>query len=353
MTIANTIYHRFKRHRSLQTSVITAMPLVVLMPHSGCNCRCVMCDIWKDNQNRQQLSANDISQLLVSLKKLGTQQVLMSGGEALLHPAFFHFCELLRQEQISVVLLSTGLTLKKHAQQLTEQVSEIIVSLDGDPATHDRIRNIAGAFDLLQEGVKAIRQINPAYRITARTVLHQLNFRIMSDIIRTAKEIGLDQISFLPADVSSHAFNREILWSGDKQQEIMIAKEELPNLKNILETVNRERQPDNRFIAESADRLMQIHTYYSALHGLQSFPYQKCNAPWVSSVVEADGTVRPCFFHEAMGNIRENDFEDILNSRQGIQFRKNLDVATNPTCEKCVCRLYLSPGTTLSSISKP
>ena len=164
MTIAGTLYHRFKRHRSLQTSVIKAMPLVVLMPHSGCNCRCVMCDIWKDNQNRQQLSANDISRLLVSLKKLGTQQVLMSGGEALLHPAFFHFCELLREEQISVVLLSTGLTLKKHAQQLTEQVSEIIVSLDGDPATHDRIRNIAGAFDLLEEGVKAIRQINPAYR---------------------------------------------------------------------------------------------------------------------------------------------------------------------------------------------
>lgn len=112
MTIAGTLYHRFKRHRSLQTSVIKAMPLVVLMPHSGCNCRCVMCDIWKDNQQRQQLTANDISELLVSLKKLGTQQVLMSGGRSLLHPAFFQLCDILRQEQISVVLLSTGLTLK-------------------------------------------------------------------------------------------------------------------------------------------------------------------------------------------------------------------------------------------------
>ena len=353
MTIAGTLYHRFKRHRSLQTSVIKAMPLVVLMPHSGCNCRCVMCDIWKDNQQRQQLTANDISQLLVSLKKLGTQQVLMSGGEALLHPAFFQLCDILRQEQISVVLLSTGLTLKKHAQLLTEKVSEIIVSLDGDPATHDRIRNIAGAFDLLQEGVEAIRAINPAYRITARTVLHQLNFRIMGDIIRTAKKMGLNQISFLPADVSSHAFNREVLWSGDRQQEILIAKTELPDLKNILERVNEERKADNGFIAESADRLMQIHTYYSALHGLQSFPYQKCNAPWVSAVVEADGTIRPCFFHEAMGNIREGAFNDILNSKQAIRFRKNLDVASNPTCEKCVCRLYLSPGTTLSANHTP
>lgn len=353
MTITGTLYHRFKRHRTLQTSVISAMPLVVLMPHSGCNCRCVMCDIWKGNQHRKQLTINDISELLVSLKKLGTQQVLMSGGEALLHPAFFQLCDILRQEQISVILLSTGLTLKKHAQQLTEKVSEIIISLDGDPATHDRIRNITGAFDLLKEGVEAIRKINPAYRITARTVLHQLNFRIMGDIIRTAKETGLDQISFLPADVSSHAFNREVLWSGERQQEIMIAKEDLSALKSILETVNREREADKGFIAESAERLLQIHAYYAALHGLQPFPYQKCNAPWVSAVVEADGTVRPCFFHKAMGNIREDAFNDILNSEQAIRFRKNLDVATNPTCEKCVCRLYLSPGTTLSSNHTP
>lgn len=353
MTIANSIYHRFKRHRSLQTSIISAMPLVVLMPHSGCNCRCVMCDIWKDNQQKQQLTEQDIRQLLVSLKKLGTRQVLMSGGEALLHPAFFRLCEIFRQQQISVVLLSTGLTLKKHAQKLTELVSEIIVSLDGDPATHDRIRNIRGAFDLLQEGVNAIRQINPAYRITARTVLHQLNFRIMGDIIHTAKELGLNQISFLPTDVSSHAFNREVLWSGERQEEIMIGEKELPELKKILEEVNRHQNAATGFIAESPERLMQIHTYYSALHGLMSFPYRQCNAPWVSAVVEADGTVRPCFFHEAIGNIRDNDFTDILNSRQGIQFRKNLDMVSNPTCEKCVCRLYLSPGTRLPSNNKP
>jgi len=175
----------------------------------------------------------------------------------------------------------------------------------------------------------------------------------MGDIIRTARELGLDQISFLPADVSSHAFNREVLWSGERQEEIMIAKTELPELKNMLELVNQERKTDNRFIAESADRLMQIHTYYSALHGLTAFPYRQCNAPWVSVGVEADGTVRPCFFHEAMGNIRDTDLKDILNSEQGIQFRKNLDVATNPTCVKCVCRLYLSPGINLPSISRP
>jgi len=353
MTIAGTLFQRYKRHRSLQTGVITAMPLVVLMPHSGCNCRCVMCDIWKGNQQRQQLTANDIRHLLVSLKQLGTRQVLMSGGEALLHPAFFELCDILKQEAISVVLLSTGLTLKKHALLLTEKVSEIIVSLDGDRLTHDRIRNISGAFDLLQEGVQSIRQIDPTYRITARTVLHRLNFRLLGNIISAAKEMGLDQISFLPADVSSHAFNREVLWSGERQEEIMIAREDLPELKTVLEKINAERGRDIGFIAESPDRLMEIHTYYAALQGLAPFPYRKCNAPWVSAVVEADGNVRPCFFHEAMGNIHEGELKAVLNSEQAVRFRKDLDVASHPTCEKCVCRLYLSTGTSLSTKQRP
>jgi len=53
---------------------------VILMPHSACNCRCVMCDIWKGNHNLKQLTEEDITGLLTALKKFGTQQVLMSGG---------------------------------------------------------------------------------------------------------------------------------------------------------------------------------------------------------------------------------------------------------------------------------
>ncbi|MBE0572400.1 MAG: SPASM domain-containing protein, partial [Ignavibacteriaceae bacterium] len=66
-------------------------------------------------------------------------------------------------------------------------------------------------------------------------------------------------------------------------------------------------------------------------------------APWVSAVIEADGSVRPCFFHEVIGDIREAYLADIINSEKSISFRKNLDVQTNPICKKCVCSLNLSP----------
>jgi MoaA/NifB/PqqE/SkfB family radical SAM enzyme len=344
-----SLYQTYQRYRSLQTHIITSLPIAILMPHSACNCRCVMCDIWKDNKNLKQLTEDDIKDLLISFTKLGTQMVLMSGGEALLNPRFFRFCELLQQQHIRISLLSTGLTLKKNAEQLINWVNDIIVSLDGNEETHDRIRNITGAYQKIKEGVHAIKSLNPAFKITGRTVIHRLNFRQWPHIIQSAKEIGLDQISFLPADVSSHAFNREVLWSDQRQHEILPDETELNDLEGIIEHLiqNDSTDFDRGFIAESPEKLRKIYSYYAAFYGRNPFPYKKCNAPWVSAVVEADGTVRPCFFHDALGNIHESELHTLLNTGRSVDFRKNLDMEKNEICQKCVCYLNLAPRVNL------
>lgn len=341
--LQQSLYHTYKRHRTLQTHRITALPIAILMPHSACNCRCVMCDIWKDNKNLKQLTEDDVQGMLHSLKKLGTKQVVMSGGEALLNANFFRFCEILEKEGIVVTLLSTGLTLKKNAELIAKHVHDVIVSLDGDEPMHDAIRNIPGAFNKVREGIAAIRAINPKYRITCRTVIHQINFRVWDKIIDSAKAIGIDQISFLPADVSSQAFNRETTWDTERQGEVMVLKQDLPELKEmILQLTDKYKADlDSRYIAESPEKLMKIYGYYSALYGLNEFPFKRCNAPWVSTVVEADGTVRPCFFHNAVGNIRNNSLDEILNNEASMQFRKNLDMDKDSTCVRCVCYLNL------------
>lgn len=344
-----TLYQTYQRHRTLQTSRIKALPIVILMPHSACNCRCVMCDIWKGNRNLKQLNEQDIQGLLSSLKKFGTQQVLMSGGEALLNPHFFRFCEILNKEKIKVSLLSTGLTLKKNASMLVAYVNDIIVSLDGDEETHDRIRNIPGAFQKMKEGIADIKRLNPDFKITGRTVIHQLNFRKWLTIIEAAKEIGLQQISFLPADVSSHAFNRELMWDEKRQHEILLSKKDLPDLENIIENllIHKSHDFENNFIAESPQKIQNIYSYYAAFYGLNDFPFKRCNAPWVSTVIEADGNVRPCFFHPSYGNIHNESLDQILNSDKAISFRKTLDMDKNEVCKKCVCYLNLAPRTRL------
>ncbi len=342
-------YQTYKRYRSLQTHKISALPIVILMPHSACNCRCVMCDIWKGNHNLKQLTEEDIKGLMGTLKGLGTQQVLMSGGEALLNPNFFRLCEILKKENIKISLLSTGITLQKNAEALVKWVDDIIVSLDGDEIIHNSIRNIPGAFKKMAEGIRAIKTLKPDLKITARTVIHRLNYAVWPQIIDSAKLLGLDQVSFLPADVSSHAFNRQQLWDQPRQDEILLSESDLDKLKDIISSLftNYKNEFTGKFIAENREKIQNIFFYYAAFYGRNDFPYKKCNAPWVSTVVEADGTVRPCFFHEPYGNIKDRSLDKIINSQSAIEFRKNLDIAKNETCIKCVCYLNLSPGTVL------
>jgi len=340
-----SINQTYRRFRTLQTDVISALPVVILMPHSACNCRCVMCDIWKDNKNLKQLTPDDITGLLTALKKFGTRQVVMSGGEALLNANFFRLCAILKNKGIKVSLLTTGLSIKANADELLKYVDDLIVSIDGDSPLHDAIRNIPNAFKKLKEGVEHIKHLKPGYRITARTVVHRLNFRNWQAIIDEARTMGIDQVSFLPADVSSHAFNRQTAWNEPRQHEILIDEHELPELQETIYYIlqNNKELFHSGFIAESPLKIQNIYQYYAAFYGLNPFPYKKCNAPWVSTVVEADGSVRPCFFHDVIGNIRDASLDEILNSEKAISFRKKLDMGTDPTCVKCVCSLNLSP----------
>ena len=345
MMNGQSIAETYRRYMTLETGHISSLPIVILMPHSACNCRCAMCDIWKANNHLRQLKEEDVQGLLSTLRKFHTREVVMTGGEAILNPNFFRFCEMIRKENIKLTLLSTGLTIGKHVSSILQWVNEIIVSLDGDEQTHDDIRNMPGAFRKLKAGIEAIRRQAGNYKITGRSVIQKLNFRKWPSIIGAAKELGLHQISFLPADLSSEAFNRQEPWNRQRQEEIMLNEAELQEMKSILDQISALylAEFDSGFIAESQAKLRKILVYYSAWRGLNPFPYKKCNAPWVSTVVEADGTVRPCFFHSAIGNIRTDSLDKILNGQYGRAFRNSLDVQTNKICERCVCSMYLPP----------
>lgn len=337
------LHHTYRRIQTLRTHRITALPVAILMPHSSCNCRCVMCDIWKGNARKNQLTENDIADLLRSFRKLGTRQVVMSGGEALLNEHFFRFCGMLRAAGIKITLLSTGLLLKKYAEEIVANIADVIVSLDGDEQTHDAIRNIEGAYARMKEGVQHLKKLKPSLPVSGRSVIQRLNFRNWPLIIGSAKEIGLNSISFLPADVSSEAFNRDRPWDEGHVSAVAIQEEELPELKEVISSLIRDhaREFQKHFIAESPSKIAGIYTHYAAIHGLCDFPSRKCNAPWVSVVVEADGNVKPCFFHNTIGNIRGEGLESIINGDHGLSFRKSLNMEKDPVCTRCVCSLNL------------
>jgi len=324
----NAMTHRLRR-----------VPVMVLMPHSRCNCRCIMCDIWKANKNGTSITEEQLEAQLADFRRLKVEWVLLSGGEPLMHPNLWSLCSSVKKLPARITLLSTGLLLARHAQEIVRYCDDVIVSLDGSKDVHDRIRRVPEAFDQLTAGVGALRMVKPDYPISGRCVLQRENFEDLPNIIETARRIGLDHISFLAADVSSTAFNRPRGWTDERASEVCLLVTEAERFASTVEeTLSRQAEAfSSGFVVETPSRMRKLVAYYRAANGNGAFPLTECNAPWVSTVVEADGTVRPCFFHRPLGNIHEKGVEEILNSADAIAFRRRLDVRKDPVCRRCVC----------------
>src|SRR5688572_25446266 len=184
-----------KRLLTIASDKIYNLPIIVLMPHSSCNCRCVMCDIWKANKNKQEISYETLLDHVAEFKNLNVREVVFSGGEALMHSNLWKLCELLKNSNIKITLLSTGLLLKKNARNIIDNIDQVIVSLDGSEEVHDRIRKIPRAFAQLSEGIRELRKLKADFPISGRCVLQRYNFFDFINIVKAARGLGLDRIS--------------------------------------------------------------------------------------------------------------------------------------------------------------
>jgi Fe-coproporphyrin III synthase len=330
-------------HRVALPHRIQALPILVLFPHNRCNCRCMMCDIWRIRQVRE-ITVQDLARHLESVRALRVRWVVFSGGEPQMHTDLAALARLIRAEGIRVTLLTAGLLLEPYARSVVDTIDDVIVSLDGPREIHNRIRGVPQAFDRLAEGVRALRKLRPDFVVRGRSTVQKANYMCLRETVRTAKRIGLDSISFLAADVTSEAFNRPGGWAAELQNGIALSAQEVYALENEVEGLIREHRDDisSGFLMENAAKLRRIVLHFRAHLGQLAPVAPRCNAPWVSAVIEADGTVRPCFFHRPLGNIHKKVLIEILNDESAVDFRRHLDVPNDPVCQRCVCALHVS-----------
>jgi MoaA/NifB/PqqE/SkfB family radical SAM enzyme len=312
------------------------LPLAVFYPTSRCNSRCISCDWWRQT-GAGDLTIDEIDAVAASLSALGTQLVVFSGGEPLFRPEVFDAARLFRARDITLHLLTSGILLERHAEGVARHFARVCISLDAaDEPLYERIRGVA-ALRNVERGVARLRALAPRLPISARSTLQRENFLHMGALIEHARRLGLDGISFLPADVSTTAFGRS---EPPNPVPLMLDHEEIRDFEATVERTIRvyAREFASGFVAESPDKLRRLPRYYAALAGDGPFPAVSCNAPWVSVVIEANGGVRPCFFHDAIGNVRDMPLERIVAENLRA-FRESFEVASDPVCAKCVCSL--------------
>jgi MoaA/NifB/PqqE/SkfB family radical SAM enzyme len=327
------------------------LPLATLYLTERCNSRCVSCDYWR--HGRVDMNLDAVKRLLPSLERLGTQVVLLSGGEPLLNPEWSAIAGLLRDAGLKLWLLTSGLSLAKHARRATELFDAMTVSLDGtDRETYAAIRGL-DAFDKVCDGIRAaaMRGIAPSLRVTVQ----RANFRQLPRFVSVAKELGARQVSFLAVDVANpHAFARTEGFSSD----LALLPAELPELDDLLGAMEREIAADfsSGFIAENPRKLRRIWEYFAAIQGLGAYPPVRCNAPEFSAVIGATGRVQPCFFISGpaeatlRGGTAFDDLSRALNDERMRALRGLIRAGARAECKTCVCSMWRDTNNLESSI---
>lgn len=331
-----------RRARGQASGELASLPILALNVHSACNCRCVMCDIWKANAEKRELTPDALFAHVDAIRRLHVQRVMLTGGEPLLNRNLWKLCEQLRACGIRITLVSTGLLIDNHADYIARHVDTVVVSLDGPADIHDAIRRINGGFDRIARGVSSLRVFSSPPRLIARSVVQRDNYAHLAETIAAARRMGFDEISFLAADLASTAFNRPEPWDDARRAEVAVPAAGLEALAGAIARAHASEAAafSAGFVVGGVESLRRIDRYYRAVAGRGEYPAVRCNAPWMSAVLEPEGALRPCFFHEPYPT-REGGLAAILNSREAIAFRRDLDVDRNAVCRRCVCSLNL------------
>jgi MoaA/NifB/PqqE/SkfB family radical SAM enzyme len=308
-----------------------------------------------------------VRRLAGELCRLGTREVMLSGGEPLLHPEWPEIARLLRAAGCRVIIVTNGLLLTRYVEPLVAKCDALVVSLDGaTAATYAAIRGVDGLEAVLR-GTRAVAERHPA--VTFRATLQRANFRELPDLIRLARSLPVMGISFLAADVStSAAFGREAACAGEHElllpgpavaafdRGIALTEEELDEFARLLDRAESEFADlfAARFILDSPARLRALHGYFAALLGRAPFPPVRCNVSRYSVVIETDGRLRPCFFLPGYSESRElgeevgtPDLLAVLNAPEARGMRRSIRAGERAECRRCVCSLYRSSASVL------
>jgi MoaA/NifB/PqqE/SkfB family radical SAM enzyme len=325
---------------NVRTHRTWALPIVVYSPTSRCNSRCSSCDYWRTD-GANDLARGEVAALCQELATLQTKLVIFTGGEPLVREDVFELADLFRAQGVTLHLLTSGLALERHAQAVVERFSAVTISLDGH--TPELYRNVRGVDGLaaVERGVKRIKQLRPALPVRARSTLHKQNFWALTELIDKAESMGLDQVSFLSADVTSTgSFGRNSLRVESNAHGLLLDGAEVDEFERVIEKALVSRADAFRHgkVAERDDRLRRLARYYGAHLQRGPFPRVDCNAPWASAVIESDGTLRPCFFQPPVGNVRSKSLRALLDDEM-VSFRRRLNVGCDATCQRCVCSL--------------
>ncbi len=273
-----------------------------------CNSFCRTCFNWEQlRKNKEhELSLEELQKTFASMGDL--LFIVMSGGEPFLRRDLPEVCETLsKKNHVKQITIPTGAiasdliarSVETTLQKCPDTQIVVNLSIDHIGEKHDWIRGVPGNYERAKKTYALLMPLKSKYSnltVNVHTCLCTYNAEELDELFAGVKR------DF--SDVSFHSF--EMLRGDQPDKNIQPIttdryRELLPKLEQYWSTYR------------NYDGFLKFVKVYSRRMELavleQETQVRPCHAGYVSGVVDARGEVRMCELRDAVGNVRDVDYD--------------------------------------------
>jgi radical SAM protein with 4Fe4S-binding SPASM domain len=303
-----------------------------------CNLRCPHCYMDAGRAAEQELTTEECVRLLDEMRVLGTEMVILTGGEPLLRRDIYDIARYASNLGLWVVMGTNGVLIDDRvAEKMVEcGVKGVGISIDSiDPAKHDSFR---GGPDAWKYSVRALEVCRAhGLEVLVQTTVMAMNYDEIPALIDFARSKG------------AWSFNLYFLVQTGRGQRMndLTARQTHTMLSRLVDVQDRHRPMLVR--SKCAPQFKQI-AYERGRGGLES---GGCMAGTEYGRITPTGDVTPCpYMTVVAGNVREKSFTEIwrdspvlgeLRDRNRLKGRCGT-CEFNELCGGCRCRAHAAFG---------
>ncbi len=295
-------------------------PFLILFINSICNLTCEHCFYWRNLNQRDDLTFDEMEALSRDLGPV--ENLNLSGGEPFIRQDFAEVVRMfIRRNGVKQVYVPTSgyfterceKALRSVLEEPTLQLFVCEISLDGTQEFHNKFRGSKESFQRTMETydmLAALQREDPRLRIHC---------------ISTATNENMGEIhaltDFLFERCPSMDHHNLALIRGDRKNPSLTGPA-LDQYKELWEHVRwRWRSREKGRFGATVEPLLQ----YTKLRTVQEErQVVACRAGVLSGVVYANGDVSVCESHPPLGNLRKQSFREIWGSEAARDLRRRI-----------------------------
>jgi len=297
----------------------------------ACNFNCIHCGSRAGVKRENELTLNEIENILSDLNDLGCEQVAYMGGEFFLRKDWVDILKKTNLYNIDFSIATNGYLLNEEYFEILKKlnIKGISFSLDSsDKRQHDSLRGKMGAFDKVIENIKLANEYNISTAVY--TTVNKQNVSQLDSILELILDLDLDILwKVILASCHDEKFSEE--YRVDEDTFIKTA-EFLSKNKNIY------NYNSSKIMIEESHDIGYCSDIYPNLS--ETFCKTGCTAGINHFGVQSNGNVKGCLSLQddfIEGNIRETSFKEIWENKTNFYYSRHFSPSMlEGACKNCI-----------------